>query len=52
MRSVKNKGAITVLELSYLVMSALYLLLAANVNSYELPYHQVRLLTFAITTSL
>ena len=49
MRRVKNKGAIVVLLLSYLVMSTLYLLIE-YVNDNLI--YQTWLLTFAITTSL
>ena len=53
MRRVKNKGAITVLVLNYLVMNALLLLVSFVAKNYDLP-NQVWLpmLTFGITTSL
>ena len=48
-RRVKNKGAILVLILSYLVISTLYLL--TNAGNHE-PLHEVWLLPFGITTSI
>ena len=48
-RRVKNKGAILVLILSYLVISTLYLLTNAGVHE---PLHEVWLLPFGITTSI
>ena len=38
MRRVKNKGAITILVLSYLVMSALLLLVSFDANNYDPSY--------------